>query len=140
LTSAEDLYTDRLKLTDVTNALSSMAGYDDLSNLLGSYPELVILRRFGPLAAQVLLHLQAELLELADTLKVLADAEKGDPDQRRHAKSWASANESVRGGRGSLRKELIEEAEVKLLRYCQCAYGELVNSLETSRRHILNHN
>jgi len=96
-----------------------MVSYDDLSSLLGTYPDLIILRRFGPLAAQVLLHLQAELLELDDDLKILKDAELSDPDQRQHAKSWAKASEAVDQGRRSLRKELVEDVERKLLRYCE---------------------
>lgn len=95
-----------------------MAGYDELSTLLGTNPDLVVLRRFGPLAAQVLLHLQAELLELDDDLEYLKAAESNDPVQQDHAKSWAKANESIARGGRSFRKELIEDVEGKLLRYC----------------------
>ena len=96
-----------------------MVGYDELSALLGTYPDLIILRRFKPLAAQVLLHLQAELLELDDDLTVLKEAELKDPGQQAHARSWTKANESIAQGRRSLRKELVEDAEKKLLRYCK---------------------
>ncbi|OAL39793.1 hypothetical protein AYO20_00705 [Fonsecaea nubica] len=95
-----------------------MVSYDELSNLLGAYPDLIILRRFGPLASQVLLHLQAELLELDHDLNFLRAAEKTDPEQQAHAKSWAKANASIAQGKRSIRKELIEDAEKKLLRYC----------------------
>jgi hypothetical protein len=96
-----------------------MASYDNLSMLLGTYPDLILLRKFGPLSAQVLLHLQAELLDLADDLNVLKDVEKSDPAQSKHARSWAKANETIEHGGRSVRKELIEEAERKLSRYCE---------------------
>ena len=96
-----------------------MVSYDHLSNLLGTYPDLIILRRFGPLAAQVLLRLQAELLELDEDLRIWKEVATNDPEQQLHAKSWATANEATAQGRQSFRKELVEDAEKKLLRYCE---------------------
>ncbi|KIW81389.1 hypothetical protein Z517_04414 [Fonsecaea pedrosoi CBS 271.37] len=96
-----------------------MVSYDELSDLLGTYLDLIILRRFGRLASQVLLHLQVEILELDDDLDFLRAAEKTDLEQQEHAKSWAKANDSIAQGKRSIRKELIEDAEKKLLRYYQ---------------------
>ncbi|EXJ86848.1 hypothetical protein A1O3_03802 [Capronia epimyces CBS 606.96] len=94
-----------------------MPSYDELSKLFGSHPDLAIVRRFGPLAAQVILHMQAELLELEDDLEVLRDFELQHPNLSQHAKSWEKANETVDDGGRSLRKEIILKAEEKLTRY-----------------------
>lgn len=96
-----------------------MVTYDELSNLIGTCPDLAIFRRFGPLAAQVLLRMQAELLELDDDLKVLVGVEQQDSDLRGHAKSWGSVNDFVDAGGRSLRRETVLKAEEKLSRYCE---------------------
>ncbi len=95
-----------------------MAGYDELSELIGSRPDLAIFRRFGPLAAQVLLRIQAELLELDDDLKALRSIELQKPGICEQAQSWEKVNEAVNSGQRSLRKETITKAEETLTRYC----------------------
>lgn len=96
-----------------------MVSYDELSNLIGNCPDLAIVRRFGPLAAQVLLHLQAELLEIDDDLKVVGKVELQHPDLRGQAKSWEKVNECIDAGGRSIRKETVVKAEEKLSRYCK---------------------
>jgi len=95
----------------------AMATYDELSNLIGNRPDLAIVRRFGPLAAQVILRMQAELLELQDDLEVLRGVELQRSDLRGHAQSWEKANETIDAGGRSLRKETVLKAEEKLMRY-----------------------
>ncbi|KIW94010.1 uncharacterized protein Z519_05326 [Cladophialophora bantiana CBS 173.52] len=94
-----------------------MGSYDELSALIGKCPELAIVRRFGQLAAQVTLRMQAELLELEHDLRVLGKFEVQHPDLRGHAKSWEKLNEAIDAGGRSVRKEKILEAEEKLGRY-----------------------
>ncbi|KAK5195227.1 hypothetical protein LTR92_005357 [Exophiala xenobiotica] len=98
-----------------------MVGYDELSELIGSRPDLTIFRRFGPLAAQVLLRMQAELLDLDDDLKALRDIELQKPGLCDQAKSWAKVNDAVKSGQRSLRKETIAKAEETLTRYYEFA-------------------
>ncbi len=95
-----------------------MVGYDELSELIGSRPDLAIFRRFGPLAAQVLLRMQAELLELDDDLKALKNVELQKEGLCEQAKSWEKVNDAVNSGQRSLRKETITKAEEALTRYC----------------------
>jgi hypothetical protein len=95
-----------------------MVTYDELSTLIGTCPDLAIVRRFGTLAAQVILRMQAELSELEDDFKALANVELKHPHLQEHAKSWEKANQAVEAGEPSIRKEKSLEAEEKLGRYC----------------------
>lgn len=98
-----------------------MVSYDELSQLLGDSPDLMILRRFGPLAAQVLLHMQADLLAIDEDLRDIKEYEEKatDPSLRQHSRSWSAATKDMKNGEGSERLEKVVEAEDKLLRYCQ---------------------
>jgi hypothetical protein len=99
-----------------------MVSYDELSTLIGKCPELAIVRRFGQLAAQVVLRMQAELLELEDDLRILGKFEMQHPELREHAKSWQKINEAIDAGGRSVRKEKVLEVEEKLGKYCKiCA-------------------
>ena len=62
--------------------------YFALAELLGSHDGLAIYRRFATLNAQNLLHLQSELINLEDELKILtlADSTSGN-EQRQRFKS-----------------------------------------------------
>src|SRR5437763_1842684 len=96
-----------------------MVSYDELAKLTGVQSELLILHRFGPLAAQVLHHLQAELLELEDDMRVVREIESQDQEQLGHAKSWAKVNETIEQGGRSPRKETVERMQQKLKEYCK---------------------
>ncbi|KAJ9604652.1 hypothetical protein H2200_010766 [Cladophialophora chaetospira] len=95
-----------------------MVSYDELSTLMGTRPDLAIVRRFGSLAGQVILRMQAELSELEDDLKELGKFELKHPELRGHAKSWEKANETIASGGRSLRQEKILEVDEKLGKYC----------------------
>lgn len=95
-----------------------MVGYDELSTLIGKCPELAIVRRFGQLAAQVILRMQAELLELEHGMTGLGKFELRHPELHEHAKSWEKVNEAIDAGGQSPRKDKVLEAEEKLSKYC----------------------
>lgn len=96
-----------------------MVSYDELALLVGQYPELLILHRFSPLAAQVLHRMQAGLLELQDDMNVLREVEAADEDTGGPTKSWAKVNEDVQAGRSDPRNNVLEQAHDKLREYCE---------------------
>lgn len=74
-----------------------MEGYSKLASLMGSNPEVAILRRFGSLNAQNLLYLQAELIALEDDLRATAaeDSASDDPDRAIHSRDWYTLSRST---------------------------------------------
>jgi hypothetical protein len=109
-----------------------MASYDALSDLVGSHPDLLILRRFGTLNAQILLRMQAELLEIANDMEHIRLHEETSPqtEKRQHSRSWKAAQDAYdTEGQGSWRVAKIKEAEDKLTRYCMLISIYLVLTL-----------
>lgn len=95
-----------------------MVGYDELSELLGSFPEHAIFRRFGPLSAQVLLSLQAELTHVQDDLEVIAEHERDHPEKACLSRSWVAMNAATDENAANARRLKIAEAKLKLDAYC----------------------
>lgn len=69
-----------------------MEGYAKLASLMGAYPEVAILRRFGALGIQNLLYLQAELVKLEDEFRQCArdNETSGNIERTDFAKDWLS--------------------------------------------------
>ncbi|MCJ1246684.1 hypothetical protein MMC30_003893 [Trapelia coarctata] len=67
-----------------------MEGYAKLASLMGGYPEVAILRRFGALNIQNLLYLQAELIHLETELRESSHANQhsGDVHRVTMSKDW----------------------------------------------------
>ena len=67
-----------------------MEGYSKLAALMGTYSEMMIVRRFGALHAQNLLYLQAELIHLEQSLKDCTLENQGAEDMMRNdlGKDW----------------------------------------------------
>lgn len=67
-----------------------MEGYAKLASLMGAYPEVAILRRFGALNIQNLLYLQAELVHLENELREssYANQHSGDVHRVTMSKDW----------------------------------------------------
>ena len=67
-----------------------MEGYAKLSHLMGAYPEVGIVRRFGTLSLHNILHLQAELVHLEHEFHECASENQlsGDIDRKTFSKSW----------------------------------------------------
>lgn len=66
-------------------------GYPKLAQRMGQIPETAIFRRFGPLSAQNLLYIQAELTHLERRLRKLElDSSKSEHDEpKKYALDWA---------------------------------------------------
>lgn len=100
-----------------------MNGYHDLASVMGRYFELGIFRRFGTLSTLNLLYLQAELTDLEEELKVLAqsDIERGnDGDLRRSffAQDWRKLSKPLCNGDEKQWEKMLQIRE-KLKEYCK---------------------
>lgn len=102
-------------------------GYTKLASLMGAYPEVAILRRFGALNAQNLLYLQAELTSLELKLKrcVKADAESGHQDRRIYDRDWQTLSESIE----SLENNSDQWSTVLQIRKTLKEYSKSITSL-----------
>ena len=68
-----------------------MDGYSKLAALMGTYPDAMILRRFGALHAQNILYLQAELVHLEQEFRICTTANQGSEDPMKNnfiGKDW----------------------------------------------------
>ncbi|KAH8881390.1 hypothetical protein GQ53DRAFT_832439 [Thozetella sp. PMI_491] len=78
------------------------AGYAQLADFMGAHPEIAIFRRFAALNRTTLLHLQAELCELEQSLQqyARADAESAVAKRMDYNHYWLgiSESESAEGG------------------------------------------
>jgi hypothetical protein len=97
-------------------------GYDHVAKLMGEVPELMILRRFAPESAEILLHRQAEILSISKRLKNIQKADKESPTgERQH---YAFDSNVLRDSMGEeeeenrMQWETMLELEEKLNKYC----------------------
>jgi hypothetical protein len=95
-----------------------MAGYERLSRLIGTYPELAIYRKFSTLCAKMLLYKQAELQHLENELSIIAQNDARDSWKSDYTVSWAAMNEASAEGGNDLQKQKILEIDGKLDKYC----------------------
>ena len=72
-----------------------MEGYAKLASLMGAYPEVAILRRFGALNAQNLLYLQAELVALEANLRACESQDRSRPERSAFSKDWYTLSQSA---------------------------------------------
>jgi hypothetical protein len=92
-----------------------MAGYNEFANLIGSYPELTIYRKFATLTSKNLLYMQAELIYLENQLRVISEVDHEDPEKRGFGVSWEALNEA--SGDGAAQKRIVLEIRQKLKEY-----------------------
>ena len=87
-----------------------MEGYTRLASLMGSRPEVAILRRFGSLNARNLLYLQAELVALENSLRACAEKNSmsSDADRAAGARDWYTLS---RLGNGSSNNNDMDAGE-----------------------------
>ena len=102
-----------------------MVGYDELVVLIGNFPELAVFRKFGPLAAKVLLMKQAELLHLQQEFGWMAEDEVKNPATQDLCKSWEKMITAT--GLGSRRRMKLEEIETKLVSSCEAVSAPRVD-------------
>jgi hypothetical protein len=70
-----------------------MEGYGKIAQLMGSFDEFAIFRRFRSLNYQNILYLQAEILHLEDDLRKLAERDARHAGREFHAKDWWSLSQ-----------------------------------------------
>ena len=114
-----------------------MEGYEKLAQLMGNSHtdhHFLIFEKFEHLSAQNLLYLQAEIVNLRETLAVLAkeDAESENPERQLFMKDWwalSSAEDCEQW-------ETFLQLRSKLREYCTLDLNEIDSNLtmEGSRR------
>ena len=98
-----------------------MEGYRPLAQMMSDSGALAIFRRYGSLIVLNLLYLQAELNELQEELKEIAEEDCKPENSHRHTFSrqwWSLANAK---GQDSLQWKKFEEARAKLYEYSATA-------------------
>ena len=80
-----------------------MEGYAKIASIMGSHPEVAILRRFGALNAQNLLYLQAELVALEQDLRAISaeDSTSNEQDRANYSRDWYTLRQSQNQTTGS---------------------------------------
>lgn len=73
------------------------AGYSRLAALMGENPETAVFKRFASLNALNLLYMQAELVDLENSLQrqAKADAESGHFERSLYARDWQTLRDST---------------------------------------------
>lgn len=114
-----------------------MEGYEKLAKLMGNSHtdgHFLIFEKFEHLSAQNLLYLQAEIVNLRETLAGLAkeDAESEDPERQLFAKDWWA----VSSAEDSEQWETFLQLRSKLREYCTLDLNQNYYNLTTedSRR------
>lgn len=106
----------------------AMEGYAKLASIMGSHPEVAILRRFGALNVQNLLYLQAELVALEDDLRAIAaeDNASSDPNRAIYSRDWHtlsnSKNYTPGGETAGKQWQTVLSIREKLKEYSTSAY------------------
>jgi hypothetical protein len=95
-----------------------MAGYERLSRLIGTYPELAIFRKFSTLCAKLLLYKQAELQHLENELRIISQIDARDPKKSVYTVSWGALNKAPKEHGDDLQKQKILEIDEKMDKYC----------------------
>ncbi len=94
-----------------------MSGYEKLSRLIGTYPELAMYRKFSTLSAKLLLYKQAELQHLENELRIMSQYNARDAQKSVYTVSWKAMNDASGDG-GDLQKQKISEINEKMDQYC----------------------
>ena len=100
----------------------SMGTYPKLSNFMGSFPDVAIFRRFGPLNVQNLLFLQAELSHLERELSVIRERESQSEDEKRQLALrswWELSSSSFEGEEENPQWQVIQDIRQKLVEYSE---------------------
>ncbi|XDG06703.1 hypothetical protein ABKA04_006318 [Annulohypoxylon sp. FPYF3050] len=85
--------------------LAIMEGYAKVAQLMSTYEEFAILRRFKRLNYQNLLYLQAQITHLEQDIGQLASQDAADPHRKQYAVDWLKlANGGGRAGKAQWRK------------------------------------
>jgi hypothetical protein len=96
-----------------------MTGYERLSRLISTYPELAIYRKFSTLCTKMLLYKQAELQHLENELSIISQIDARNPQKSDYTVSWEAMNNASEQGGDDLQKRKILEIDEKMDKYCQ---------------------
>lgn len=96
-----------------------MTGYERLSRLIGTYPELGCYRRFSTLCTKLLLYKQAELQHLENELNIISHLDACDSRKSVYTVSWKALNEASATDGDDLQKQKVLEINEKMDKYCQ---------------------
>jgi hypothetical protein len=102
-----------------------MTGYERLSRLIGTYPELAIYRKFSTLCAKRLLYKQAELQHLENELNIISQFDARDSKKATHTVSWEAINQASEERGDDRQKQKILEIDEKMDKYCRACAWEL---------------
>lgn len=94
-----------------------MTGYERLSRLIGTYPELAIYRKFSTLCTKLLLYKQAELQHLENELDIISQMDARDPRKSVYAVSWEALNGASAIGGDDLQRQKLMEIDEKMDKY-----------------------
>jgi hypothetical protein len=93
-------------------------GYAKVAELLGTYPELSIFRRFGSLNMQSLLYQQAELTHLESELRSITKADiQAGRNIDHHQDWWTLAHDEDETAQRQW--QLVQEIQLKLDKYSE---------------------
>lgn len=110
--------------TQGINRSWSMGSYPKLSDLMGSWPDFAIFRRFGSLNAQNLLFLQAEITHLENELaEVRAREERNENEKGIIAqRSWYELSQENDDGEPCEQWGIVQDIRQKLKEYSMFIY------------------
>ncbi|KAF7507455.1 hypothetical protein GJ744_010386 [Endocarpon pusillum] len=94
-----------------------MTGYERLSRLIGTYPELAIYRKFSTLCTRLLLYKQAELQHLENELNIISQIDARDPRKSVYTVSWEALNEASPTDGDDLQRQKVLEIDEKMDKY-----------------------
>jgi hypothetical protein len=95
-----------------------VTGYEKLGGLIGRYPNLSIYRKFGALASENLLHMQAELLYLEAEMRLIKKQDRQDPEKAGFGTCWSALRGASSNGGADLQWRRSLEIRQKLTEYC----------------------
>lgn len=106
--------------SDATPTLQpAPAGYPKLAELMGFFPEMAAVRRFGALNAQNLLYMQAELIDIERKLRnsQVLDNRSADEVKLYYARNWYFLSQSPQDTEDGEQLRLVILAREKLEKY-----------------------
>ena len=112
-----------------------MEGYAKIASIMGSHPEVAILRRFGALNAQNLLYLQAELVALEQDLRAISakDSTSNEQNRTKYSRDWytlsRSQNQTTGGEDAGKQWQTILQIRAKLKEYSRLSYLDNRNNI-----------
>jgi hypothetical protein len=98
-----------------------MEGYNKLASLMGDHRtdgHFLIFQKFESISAQNLLYLQAEIVNLKESLDKIAEIDSEDPEKHIFTRDWEALSSST----DSAQWEKWLELRSKLKEYCRITY------------------